>query len=134
MVQEGPNLWVAMRGEMWKCAKEQVRSATAEEEEEEEEEEEDEEEEEEDEDEDKEEEEEEDEEEEEEEDEAYGLLKDEFKAQTERKQKRIQRHFQLATSSTVGRQGNGGASGRGIGTTFAASTVATNRLRYLRIS
>ena len=129
MVQEGPNLWVAMRGEMWKCAKEQVRSATAEEEEEEEEEDEEEEEEE---DEDKEEEE--DEEEEEEEDEAYGLLKDEFKAQTERKQKRIQRHFQLATSSTVGRQGNGGASGRGIGTTFAASTVATNRLRYLRIS
>ena len=44
VVQEGPNLWIAMRGEMWKCAKEQVRSATAEEEE------------------------------------AYGLLKDEFKA------------------------------------------------------
>ena len=31
--QEGPNLWIAMRGEMWKCAKEQVRSATPEEEE-----------------------------------------------------------------------------------------------------
>ena len=31
--QEGPNLWIAMRGEMWKCAKEQVRSVTPEEEE-----------------------------------------------------------------------------------------------------
>ena len=27
------NVWVAMRGEVWKCAKEQVRSATMEEEE-----------------------------------------------------------------------------------------------------
>eukprot|EP00435_Cladocopium_sp_Y103_P031408 s420_g7.t4 len=33
ILQEGPNLWIAMRGEMWKCAKEQVRSATPEEEE-----------------------------------------------------------------------------------------------------
>lgn len=31
VMQEGPNLWIAMRGEMWKCAKEQVRSATPEE-------------------------------------------------------------------------------------------------------
>ena len=33
VMQEGPNVWIAMRGEMWKCAKEQVRSATPEEEE-----------------------------------------------------------------------------------------------------
>ena len=33
MIQEGPNVWVAMRRERWKCAKEQVRSATREEEE-----------------------------------------------------------------------------------------------------
>ena len=33
IMEEGPNLWIAMRGEMWKCAKEQVRSATPEEEE-----------------------------------------------------------------------------------------------------
>ena len=33
VLQEGPNVWIAMRGEMWKCAKEQVRSATPEEEE-----------------------------------------------------------------------------------------------------
>ena len=31
MLEEGPNVWIAMRGEMWKCAKEQVRSATPEE-------------------------------------------------------------------------------------------------------
>ena len=30
---EGPNVWVSMRGEVWKCAKEQVRQATMEEEE-----------------------------------------------------------------------------------------------------
>ena len=33
IVGEGANVWVAMRGEVWKCAKEQVRSATMEEEE-----------------------------------------------------------------------------------------------------
>jgi hypothetical protein len=33
VIQEGPNVWVAMRRERWKCAKEQVRSATREEEE-----------------------------------------------------------------------------------------------------
>ena len=31
---EGANVWISMRGELWKCAKEQVRSATPEEEEE----------------------------------------------------------------------------------------------------
>ena len=33
LMTEGPNVWVAMRGEMWKCSKEQLRSATPEEEE-----------------------------------------------------------------------------------------------------
>eukprot|EP00435_Cladocopium_sp_Y103_P001618 s5475_g1.t1 len=33
VVCEGPNVWVSMRGEVWKCAKEQVRPATMEEEE-----------------------------------------------------------------------------------------------------
>lgn len=33
IICEGPNVWVAMRGEVWKCAKEQVRPATMEEEE-----------------------------------------------------------------------------------------------------
>ena len=33
IVNEGPNVWVSMRGEVWKCAKEQVRPATTEEEE-----------------------------------------------------------------------------------------------------
>ena len=33
VMNEGPNLWIAMRGEMWKCAREQIRSATPEEEE-----------------------------------------------------------------------------------------------------
>ena len=33
IVCEGPNVWIAMRGEVWKCAKEQVRPATMEEEE-----------------------------------------------------------------------------------------------------
>ena len=31
VLEEGANVWVAMRGEMWKCAKEQVRLATSEE-------------------------------------------------------------------------------------------------------
>ena len=30
---EGPNVWISVRGEVWKCAREQVRSATMEEEE-----------------------------------------------------------------------------------------------------
>ena len=33
IICEGPNIWVSMRGEVWKCAKEQVRPATMEEEE-----------------------------------------------------------------------------------------------------
>ena len=33
IMSEGPNVWISMRGEMWKCSKEQVRSSTAEEEE-----------------------------------------------------------------------------------------------------
>lgn len=33
IMTEGPNVWISMRGEMWKCSKEQVRSATSEEEE-----------------------------------------------------------------------------------------------------
>ena len=33
ILQEGPNVWISMRGELWKCAMEQVRSATSEEEE-----------------------------------------------------------------------------------------------------
>jgi len=33
VVCEGPNVWVSMRGEIWKCAKEQVRPASMEEEE-----------------------------------------------------------------------------------------------------
>ena len=33
VVIEGPNVWVSMRGEVWKCAREQVRPATMEEEE-----------------------------------------------------------------------------------------------------
>lgn len=32
-MNEGPNVWVSMRGEVWKCAPEQVRPATNEEEE-----------------------------------------------------------------------------------------------------
>ena len=31
IMPEGPNVWVSMRGELWKCAREQVRSATPEE-------------------------------------------------------------------------------------------------------
>ena len=33
IVADGPNVWISMRGELWKCAREQVRSATPEEEE-----------------------------------------------------------------------------------------------------
>ena len=33
IMPEGANVWISMRGELWKCAKEQVRSATPQEEE-----------------------------------------------------------------------------------------------------
>ena len=29
LAEEGPNLWISMRGELWKAAKEQVRKATS---------------------------------------------------------------------------------------------------------